>query len=307
MRRGKTETKRVLRRLARELRRYTDAQGTGNPYATAIEGFMVLRSDCAKMPAHRLMQPALCVTVQGAKWAMFGERRCDYRAGQALVVSTEMPSRGTVSAASAREPFLGLVIPFDLAMLHEMAETMQARWDGVEPAETAGVFVVDLHRELLHCALRAVRLLQTPEAIPYLYPAILREICYWVLAGPGGEQIFHAVRGKTSERPILAAMHTLRERFAEPVRVEALAADAAMSLSTFHRQFKAMTAMSPLQYQKQVRLLEARRAMLAEGANVETAALRVGYESASQFSREYSRMFGRAPRRDVSALRGAVA
>ena len=292
-----------LRELAQAVRRYTEADGGTNPFLTAIEGFAILRSDHAKTPAHRIFKPALCITVQGAKWATFGEKRYDYRAGQALVVSVEMPSRGTVSAASPAEPFLGVVIELDLAIMQDLMEElgMRAKPAGNETAR--GAYVTALSSQLLDCALRGMQLLDRPEAIPILYPGIMREICYWLLTGPGGEQIVHTTLTSGHERRVIEAIHHLRDRFNEPVRVEDLAIHAHMSPATFHRQFKSVTSMTPLQYQKQLRLLEARRLMIASNANVETAAFQVGYESSSQFSREYTRMFGKPPRRDISALR----
>jgi transcriptional regulator GlxA family with amidase domain len=161
--------------------------------------------------------------------------------------------------------------------------------------------------EALDCLCRAMRLLETPEAIPVLYPGLHRELLYWLLAGPGGGQLLHTATASSHENRLIAAIHELKTRFAELIRVDELAAIAGMSSATFHRQFKATTAMSPLQYQNELRLLEARRLMLTSGSNVETAATQVGYESASQFSREYARMFGRPPRRDVRALAELVA
>ena len=156
---------------------------------------------------------------------------------------------------------------------------------------------------LIDCTLRTIRLLETPKAIPVLYPAIMREICYWLLTGPHGGEVMRMTLANSHAERVVKAIHTLRDRFAEPIRIDELASIAKMSPSAFHRQFKAITAMTPLQYQKQLRLLEARRLIVAEAANVETAAFQVGYESPSQFSREYSRMFGAPPRRDVAALR----
>lgn len=299
----------ALEDLAQELRRYTDARATTNPYSTGIDGFLILRSDRPRLPSHRLFRPALCITVQGAKWATFGDRRYRYSAGQAMVITVEMPSRGAVSQANPDKPFLGFVLELDLAVLHELAEQMQPhqqRQDVDRANAPAGVCVVDLSAEALDCLCRAVRLLETPEAILLLYAGIQRELCYWLLAGPGGEQILRAAAAGNHENRLIAAIHELKTRFAEPVRVDELAAIAGMSAATFHRQFKASTAMSPLQYQKQLRLLEARRLMLTSGSNVETAATQVGYESASQFSREYARMFGRPPRRDMRALSSAA-
>ena len=291
--------------LAQSLRRYTDLCATTNPYLTAIDGFVILRSDQPKLPSYRLFRPALCIAVQGSKWATFGDRRYEYRAGQAMVVTIETPSRGAVSEASPGEPFLGFVVVLDLAVLHELAEQMQSYPKGQTNASStspAGVFVVDLSVEALDCLCRAMRLLKTPEAIPVLYPGVQRELFYWLLAGPGGGLLLHTATVSSRENRLIAAIHELKTRFAELVRVDELAAIAGMSSATFHRHFKATTAMSPLQYQKELRLLEARRLMLTSGSNVETAATQVGYESASQFSREYARMFGRPPRRDVRGL-----
>lgn len=294
-----------LHDLACQLRRYTDASAATSPYPTAIDGFVILRSDRPKPPGYRLFRPALCIAVQGAKWAVFGERRYEYRAGQAIVITVEMPSHGAVSEASPNQPFLGFVIELNVALLHELAEQVPSRTGNrtSTPLEApAGVCVVDLSAEAIDCLRRAMRLLDTPEAIPVLYPGIERELCYWLLAGPGGEQILRTATIGNHEERIAAAINELKTRFAEPVRVDHLAARAGMSTATFHRQFKATTAMSPLQYQKQLRLLEARRLMLANGCNVEIAATQVGYESASQFSREYARWFGRPPRRDIREL-----
>ncbi len=295
-----------LQELACVVQEFTEAHGGKNPFSTAIGGFTILRSDHAKQPSHRISKPALCITVQGAKWAIFGEKRYDYPAGQALVISVEMPSYGGVSVASQTEPFLGLVIELDLSILYEIAGQLQTRLAIAETAKPSGAAVIELSSQLLDCALRSLRLLAMPEAIHVLYPGIMREICYWVLTSPGGEQAFRAVTSKNPSGQLVAAIHVLKNRFTETVRLEDLAAAARMSPPTFYRQFKAFTAMTPLQYQKQLRLLEARRQMLSSGANVETAAFQVGYESSSQFSREYTRMFGRSPRRSVAALRSAL-
>ena len=145
-------------------------------------------------------------------------------------------------------------------------------------------------------------LIETPDAIPVLAPMIVREISYWLLTGPHGSDVANVVLGATHVQNIVRAIHVMREKFSETLRVEDLADIAHLSPSAFHRQFKALTSMSPLQYQKQLRLVEARHLMLSGAANAETAAFKVGYESASQFSREYARMFDAPPRRDMLSL-----
>jgi AraC-like DNA-binding protein len=296
----------MLHELVEAVRRYTDAQSGLGPFLTAIPGLTFLRSDHEKQPKHLIFKPALCIVVQGAKWAVFGDRRLDYRAGQALLVSIEMPAFGTVAEASPTEPYLGLIVEFDLALMREVMDTL-----GTVPTASSdvgrGVTVTNFDGPVADCVSRMVRLLETPAAIPVLYPAIMREICYWLLTGPHAGELIKMTMAKTHTRSVISAIHSLRDRFAEPMRIEHLGSIAQMSPSAFHRQFKAITSMTPLQYQKQLRLLEARRLMVAEEFNVETAAFQVGYESSSQFSREYSRMFGASPRRDIALLRGAAA
>lgn len=286
--------------------RFTDARYGENPFATAIDGLVLLRSNQEKGPNHLIFRPALCITVQGSKWSSFGDQRFEYPAGQALVVSVEMPALGRVTEASPEKPYLGIVLEFDLAVLREVLE-------GLDNPPVAGsdirhaVFVSDFDGPLADCALRMVRLLETPKAIPMLYPAIMREICYWLLTGPHGSEIVKMTLANSHGQRLISAIHALRDRFAEPVRIEELAAIVQLSPSAFHRQFKALTSMTPLQYQKQLRLLEARRLLVSDTINVEAAAFKVGYESPSQFSREYSRMFGTPPRRDIASLRLAAA
>ena len=296
----------MVDRLVEVVRCYTDAQAGESPFATAIEGLTILRSDHEKRPNHLIFKPALCIVVQGAKWAIFGNKRFDYRAGQALVVSFEMPALGTVAEASPSEPYLGIILEFDLAIMRAVMAELETP---PKPSDNVGprVFVTDFDGPLAECALRMVRLLDTPSAIPVLYPTIMREICYWLLTGPHGGEVVKMVLANSHVQGVIHAIHTLRDRFAQPVRIDDLAFIAQLSPSAFHRQFKAITSMTPLQYQKQLRLLEARRLMASDAANVETAAFQVGYESASQFSREYSRMFGSSPRRDIASLRDFAA
>jgi AraC-like DNA-binding protein len=288
------------------VKRYTQAQNGSSPFVTAIPGLTLLRSDHPKPAGHLIYKPALCIVVQGTKWTTFGDRQYEYRAGQALVVTVEMPAFGTVAEASQSKPYLGVIIEFDLGLMREVMESLDPLPSGSSD-RGRGVFVTNFDGPLADCARRMVRLLETPQAIPFLYPTIMREICYWLLSGPHGGDVIAMTMAKSHTRCILSAIHSLRGHFSEPIRIEELASAAQMSPSAFHRQFKSITSMTPLQYQKQLRLLEARRLMVADEANVETAAFQVGYESPSQFSREYSRMFGMPPRRDAASLRDAAA
>jgi AraC-like DNA-binding protein len=293
--------------LIEAVKRYTDEQaGKGSPFITAIDGMAILRADHEKPASHLIMKPALCVVVQGTKWTTFGDRRYDYPAGRALVVSVEMPAFSRVVEASPAEPFLAIVIQFDLAVMRDVMERLEAPPE-LEDNLGRGVFVTDFDGSLADCVLRMVRLLDTPQAIPILAPMIMREICYWLLTGPHGGEVAKVVLANSHAQRVVTAIHTLRDQFAETIRIEDLAAVAQMSPSAFHRQFKALTSMTPLQYQKQLRLLEARHLMVTGDANAEVAAYQVGYESASQFSREYARMFGAPPRRDIATLKTVVA
>ena len=282
------------------VRRYTDAQIGQSPFATAIDGLTIVRSNHEKRPNHIIFKPALCIVIQGAKWTMFGRRRFDYRAGQALAVSVEMPAFGRITEASPDEPFLGVVIEFDLAMMREVITELD-KPPSAYSGRGRGVFLIDFEGALADCTLRLVRLLSTPRAIPTLRPMIMREICYWLLTGRDGADVIRMALASSHAQRLVSAIHVLRDRFAQPVRIDELAAIAQLSPSAFHRKFKALTSMTPLQYQKQLRLLEARR-LMASNPNVGTAAFQVGYESASQFSREYSRMFGTPPRRHAASL-----
>lgn len=295
----------MLEDLVAAMLRYTDRQEGASPYFTAIDSVFILRSDHPKPPVHRISQPAMCIVAQGAKWASFGETRYEYRAGEALIVGVEAPSVGKVSAASPDRPCLVLAFELDLAIMRSVAAELDA------PPKASGdvgrgVFVTDFLGPLADCALRLVRLLDTPGAIPALYPLIMREICYWLLTGPHGGDVARMALTNAPSKGVLNAMRWLRENLAAPIRVEELATVAQMSPSSFNRHFRALTSLSPLQFQKQLRLLEARRLMVSLGANVETAAFQVGYESPSQFSREYSRMFGEPPKRNVKRLGSEV-
>ena len=296
----------MLGELVDIVTRYTSAKGGRGPFVTEVDGLTILRSHREKRPDHMIIKPALCVVLQGAKWTMFGAKRFDYRAGQALVVSIEMPALGSITNATSSKPFVGRIFEFDPGVMRDIMEGL-AEAPVSDGGTDGGVLVTNLDGPLADCALRMVRLLEAPLAIPTIAPLIMREICYWLLTGPDGGEIARIVLATSHSQRVISAIHRLRERFDQPFKVEELAAVARLSPSAFHRQFKSLTSMTPLQYQKQLRLLEARRLMMSGTANTETAARTVGYESASQFSREYSRMFGAAPRRDAVSSRLAVA
>ncbi|MCV3207362.1 AraC family transcriptional regulator [Mesorhizobium sp. YC-39] len=278
---------------------YIEEQGGGQGlFPTLIEGFNIVRSFQAMLPVRAIYRPSLCVVLQGAKEIHFGDDRLDYGAMDCLVVSVELPATGRIVEASAEAPYIGVVIDFDVAVVRDVLEQLE---EPPEPIAESGpcVFVGRVDETLVDCVMRLMRMTASPKSIPILYPSVMREICYWLVSGPRGGELRKLVLPESNVERVAKAISALHLNFARTLRIEQLAELAGMSPSSFHQHFKALTSMTPLQFQKQLRLLEARRLMVSEAANVSDAAYRVGYESVSQFSREYSREFGIAPKQDA--------
>ena len=289
--------------LADVLSEYIDAHGGGEGVlATPVDGVVLMRTTGASLPSHSIYRPCLCVVVQGSKQVTFGDKTLDYDELQCLVISIDLPAFGRVTRASLEKPYLAIAMEFDVQVMRAVMEELDdPPWPG--EGSGPGIFVDSMVTPLTDCMLRLVRLLDSPKAIPILFPAIMREVCYWLLTGANGREVCKLALPDSHTRRIANAIYLLRDNFTRAIRMQELASAARMSLSSFHEHFKALTSMTPLQYQKQLRLLEARRLLLAGGLSVSGAAYQVGYESASQFSREYSRMFGAAPRRDADMPR----
>lgn len=293
--------------LARAVTCYLDAQGCGTSglFTTSFDGLNIIRLSEKTPPSGMVYKPSLCITLQGAKAVEFGDAIFDYGAMAFLLVSIEIPALGRVTEASPECPYIGITLDLDAGILREvMSELAQPPVPSND--QGIGVFVADLSEDLADCIRRLIRLLDNPAAPPILWSAIMREICFWLLTGPYAGEVCKLVLPDSHMRRIAEAIHLLRANFTKPVRIEHLAAAAGMSLSSFHQHFKMLTSMTPLQYQKQLRLLEARRLMVSEDVNVSHAAFEVGYESPSQFSRDYVRRFGAAPKRDVMELRSFI-
>jgi AraC-type transcriptional regulator N-terminus len=215
---------RNLQELAKGLQRYTDRAEGSDTFTTAIEGLSILRSDRADRPASCLFKPALYMTLQGAKWATFGKKRYKFAAAQALMVAVDIPSRGTVIVASSRKPYLGLSIELDFAIMQEVAEEIKMPLTISGKPKARGAFVLELNRQLVQCAQHAIGLLDSPKAIPTLYPGIMREICYWLLTGPEGQQVSQImIMANGHDQRIIRTIHTLRDKLSESIHVEQLA------------------------------------------------------------------------------------
>jgi AraC-like DNA-binding protein len=295
------------RELADLIDRHTVVDGI---HPTAISALEFYRSATAGSSLCRINEPMLSVVVQGKKVALLGEETHHYDAGQYLVISVDLPLNGFVTEATPDRPYLGFRLNLDPRQLGDILS--QTTPDGLRPtvghrkeASVRGLFVNNADRSLLDCALRLTRLLDTPQDLPILAPMVIREIHYRLLVGEQGEAVRQIATSGSNMQRIAQVLQYLKTDFARSLRIEDLAERAKMSPSSFHTHFKAVTAMSPLQYQKQLRLLEARQLMLTESVSAVNAADRVGYESPSQFSREYARMFGAAPIGDIQRLRMA--
>ncbi len=290
---------------------FIEAQGGGEGYyPTPMDGVHVLRSDRDVDANHSLYRPSLCIVLQGSKQMLYGDSMLEYGTMECLLVSMEIPACGRIVGTGPGRPFVGLTIDVDVMTMRDVLGHLTPPTVAPPPSCTVpsgpGLFVARVDEPLADCLLRLLRMTSTPQAIPVLFPSVMREIYYWLLTGSHGDALSRQVMPDTHVDRIANAILLLRENFAQTVRVEQLAEAARMSASSFHQHFKTLTSMTPLQFQKQLRLLEARRLMVADAASVTEAAYRVGYESASQFSREYARAFGVAPKRDAMNLKAVL-
>lgn len=273
---------------------------------TAVRGLQCLRFSKAEASTPAIYSPSLCVIVQGAKKVLLEDEVYQYALSEFLAVSVDMPLVGHVTEATEEAPYLCLALEIDARALAELIP--QAKIEAAVAPPERGLFVGRLNSALLDSVVRLARLLEAPEDIEALAPLAIREIYYRLLKGEHGRRIAQIAIADSHTQRIAKILNKLKSDFTSAWRVEDLAEMANMSASSFHQHFKAVTAMSPVQYQKKLRLMEARRILLAEEADATRAAYQVGYESASQFSREYARMFGAPPMRDVEMARlGGVA
>ncbi|BAZ08290.1 AraC family transcriptional regulator [Calothrix sp. NIES-4071] len=285
------------------LTRHTDGKGDGF-HKTDIMELEFARESSVSAALPTLCQPILGIIVQGKKEVLLGEEIYHYGVAQYIVISVDLPLSGFVVEATKDLPYLGFKLSLDPRQLCDIitAQTNQSSTNKKENS-SRGLFVCNVDAPLIDCAIRLTKLLDTPQDIPILAPMIIREIYYRLLMGEQGSSVRQIATSGSNMQRIAEVIKLMTADFIQPMRVNDLARQANMSASSFHHHFKSVTSMSPLQYQKRLRLLEARRLMLAKNSNAVNAAYRVGYESPSQFSREYSRMFGASPIGDIKRLR----
>jgi AraC-like DNA-binding protein len=293
----------ALQHAARLIRRHAPANGT---YRTPIESLTLMHADHLSEPLESVYKPSICIVVQGAKTASLNHETYRYDPSTYLITSVELPISGSIIEASPDAPYLSLKLTFDADVILDIAKEMEHPAPAT-PAAGRGIAVNRTSAALLDGIVRLLQLLDAPDDIPVLAPLIMREILYRVLQGEqaGSLHAFAAIGSHAHN--IARAIRLMNRQYDRPLAVEELARSVNMSASAFHKHFKRVTSMSPLQYQKTVRLQEARRLLLTEAMQASDAAFRVGYESPSQFSREYSRMYGRPPMLDIQEQRGSIA
>jgi AraC-like DNA-binding protein len=272
--------------------------------ASAIEGLMVTATDAPTAPLAAIAEPSMGLVIAGRKRTMSGDRVFDYAAGEFLVSQLDLPVVGQVTAASAERPFLGIGLrlkPSEIAaILLESTIT-----HGGTSARAPGIAVASADAPLLDALARLAALLDAPRDVPVLAPLYRREVLWRLMTGPQGAVVRQIGLADGNLAPITRTVQWIRDHHDDSIRIGQLAALAGMSESTFHRHFRAVTRMTPIQYQKAVRLQQARLALVSGGRDVAEVAHAVGYDSASQFSREYRRLFGAPPGQDAQRIRAA--
>ncbi|HLS67838.1 MAG TPA: AraC family transcriptional regulator [Kiloniellales bacterium] len=293
--------------LKAAVRAYAACNATTDGIAlTPLPGVRMMCRETPSGDIHAVYKPMVCVVLQGAKHMIVGRQERIVTAGQTVIVSADMPVVGRILRASREQPYLAVSVELEMATLRELA----AHTRGVRPqapADRCTLFTEDTEAAVTDCIQRLIRLLDRPEDAWLLSPGILRELHYWLLAGPHGPALLSMADPDGHAERLSAAIVILRDEYRLRIPVERLASAAAMSLSAFHKHFKSMTSLTPGQYQKRLRLIEARRLLLEEGFTASNAAFEVGYESVSQFTREYGRLFEAPPKRDALRYRRPAA
>lgn len=289
----------LLAALVQAIGRRTKGEGD---FETPIAGLTFFRREAPAAPIVCMVEPSIVLVAQGSKQLWLGGEAYPYDTSRFLLTSLDLPANSEVITASASRPCLGLTMKLDLKAVSELIAQ-----GGLPPrrdrAVGAGVGIGETTSDILAPFQRLLELLDEPDAIPILAPLIQREIHYRILLSDQASKLRQIASVGSQGHRVAKAIDWLKLNFFKPLRVEELAARVQMSVPTFHQHFRQLTAMSPLQYQKWLRLNEARRLMLNEHLDASSASFQVGYESPSQFSREYGRLFGIPPKRDIALLR----
>lgn len=286
----------LLDAVRRCIEAYADSAGLAQ---TPIPGLTTLRSTAPSGLVHAISRPLICLVLQGSKQVAMGTQTFAADAGDSLLITADVPTVSQITRASVAAPYFSLVLDLDPAVIADLTVQMRA----VPVADGAPVRPDPTDAEVADAALRLMRLLERPASVPVLHAQLVRELHYWLLAGRHGAAIRRLGWPKGHAQRVARAVAVLRAEFTRPLPVDRLAAMAGMSPSSFHHHFRAATSLSPLQFQKHLRLIEARRLMMSERMSASSAAFAVGYESVSQFTREYGRMFGLPPVKDTEAVR----
>ena len=284
--------------LARRIAQWTEAK---TRFDTSVHGLSLHRWETPTDPTSYMLAPSICLIGQGRKRLFLGEDSYVYDANKFLITSVELPVTAQILEASREKPYLGLTMELDLRLIAQLIldnDMPSAR----SSKDRLGISVGEVSAPLLDAFNRLLDLLEHPNDIPALAPLVQQEIFYRLLMGEQGPRLRQITSAGNHGYQIARAIDWLKENFNKPIKIEELAGKVGLSVSAFHNHFRAMTALSPLQFQKKMRLNEARRLMLAEHLDASRAAFEVGYESPSQFSREYSRLFGAPPMKDIKNL-----
>lgn len=289
--------------LLEALRRHGAAHSDDTGIArTPIPGLTTVRVTAPSDLSYAISRPLICLVLQGSKRVTMGTDEFAFSAGDSLLIAADVPTTSQITRASIAAPYLSLVLELDFAIVAELAVQMGT----AGPADHKPVRVDPTDAEVADAALRLMRLVERPESVALLQAQLVREMHYWLLAGQHGAGIRRLGWPDGPAQRVARAVAVLRAEFARPLPVSRLAAVAGMSVSSFHEHFRAVTSLSPLQFQKHLRLIEARRLMIAEGMSASNAAYAVGYESVPQFTREYGRLFGLSPVAHAKAAKRAL-
>ncbi|TOM53225.1 AraC family transcriptional regulator [Vibrio parahaemolyticus] len=285
--------------LAKLIDRWT---GNANQYDTPISGLRFSRWTTPTPPTSYTHNPSICLIAQGRKRVLLGEESLIYDANHFLISSVDLPIIANIIEASEEQPYLGLIMELDLTEISQLIVDSELAFTQSKEAQK-GIAVGELSESLLDAFVRLAELLDEGQNIKILAPIIKREIFYRLLMSEQGTRLHQIATAGSHSHQIAKAIDWLKNNFVKPLSVGDLASYTGMSKSSFYTHFRSMTSMTPLQFQKKLRLSEARRLMLTENLDAMAATFKVGYESPSQFSREYSRLFGAPPSKDIKSLR----